>query len=62
MASTWLIEWRMRSSWGLSLVFGSCTGGWEPSPPAVSLPFTDEGTGAGSARVDLVTERPECKG
>jgi hypothetical protein len=22
MASTWLIEWRMRSSWGLSLVFG----------------------------------------
>jgi hypothetical protein len=23
MASTWLIEWRMRSSWGLSLVLGS---------------------------------------
>jgi hypothetical protein len=23
MASTWLIEWRIRSSWGLSLVFGN---------------------------------------
>jgi hypothetical protein len=27
MAITWLIEWRMRSSWSLSLVFGSCSAG-----------------------------------
>ena len=46
IASTWLIEWRMRCSWGLSLVFGSAT-----AAPSDAAELEAGGTGEGGADV-----------
>ena len=52
MAITWLIEWRMRSSWGLSLVRGrlmgsACDNGVVPDAASAGLLELEAVTGTG---------------
>jgi hypothetical protein len=50
MASTWLIEWRIFSSWGLSLVLGSSTGVVTVSPERLAGSAAGEAAGTATGK------------